>query len=133
MALKGAWRRTRLLDRLVVALLLVLCGVLLVWLRPGPPGQRVVVERDGKVVFTAPLSEERTVELAGRLGPTRLAIRHGSVCILDSPCPRKICIGMGSIARSGELLACVPNGLLVRIDGGPGGKKPAPAYDLLSR
>ena len=120
MALKGAWRRTRPLDRLLVTLLLILCGVLLVWLRPGPPGSRVVVEREGKVIFTAPLDEERTVELAGRLGSTRLAIRHGSVRILDSPCPRKICIGMGSITRTGELLACVPNGLLVRIDGGPG-------------
>jgi hypothetical protein len=133
MALKGAWRRTRPLDRLLVALLLILCGVLLVWLRPGPPGSRVVVEREGKVIFTAPLDEERTVELAGRLGSTRLAIRHGSVCILDSPCPRKICIGMGSITRTGELLACVPNGLLVRIDGGPGAQNSKPAYDLLSR
>lgn len=133
MALKGAWRRTRPLDRLVVVLLLTLCAVLLVWLRPGPPGERVVVERAGKVVFTAPLDDERTVDVAGRLGPTRLAIRHGGVRILDSPCPRKLCIAMGSIARTGQLLACVPNGLLVRIVGDRDGRKPAPAYDLLSR
>lgn len=131
MALSGVWRRTRLLDRLVVALLLLLCGLLLVWLRPGPPGRRLLVERDGKVVYTAPLDQERTVELAGRIGTTRLGIHQGSVCIEDSPCPHKVCIGMGRIERAGELLACVPNGLLVRIDGGAAAA--GEGYDLLSR
>ena len=36
---------------------------------------------------------------------------------------------MGAIARAGELLACVPNALLVRIDGVGKGA----AHDLLSR
>ena len=131
MALSGVWRRSRPLDRLVVVLLLLLCGLLLVWLRPGPPGRRLLVERDGVVIYTAPLDLERTVELTGRLGITRLAIGQGSVCIEDSACPRKVCIGMGRIERAGELLACVPNGLLVRIDGDAAeqGEK----YDLLSR
>ena len=133
MALNGVWRRTRPLDRILVVLLLLLCGLLLVWLRPGPAGRRVIVERDGAVIFTAPLDQDRTVALAGRLGPTRLAIRHGSVCIEASPCPRKLCIGMGHIARSGQILACVPNGLLVRIDGGPTAAGKGGGYDLLSR
>ena len=47
------------------------------------------------------------------------------------PVPRKICIGMGAIARTGSILACVPNHLLVRI-AGKEGKKPKD-YDLLSR
>ena len=133
MALNGVWRRIRPLDRLLVVLLLVLCGFLAIWLRPGPAGRRVLVERGGTVIFSAPLDRDRTVELAGRLGPTRLAIRHGSVCIEASPCPRKLCIGMGRISRSGEVLACVPNGILVRIDGGPSAAGKGDGYDLLSR
>jgi hypothetical protein len=37
---------------------------------------------------------------------------------------------MGRIARQGQLLACVPNGLLVRIEGEPGEE---PSHDLISR
>jgi hypothetical protein len=39
-------------------------------------------------------------------------------------------MGMGEIARHGELLACVPNHLLVRIEGG---EERDGDYDLLSR
>ena len=133
MALRALWRRTRPLDRLVVALLLLFCGVLLVWLRPGPPGRRVIVERDGKVVFTAPLDRDRVFAVSGPLGATQLAIHQGGVRIEDSPCPHKVCIGMGRIDRRGEIIACVPNHLLVRIDGGPQGDRTGPDYDLLSR
>jgi hypothetical protein len=46
-----------------------------------------------------------------------LSIHDGRACILSSPCPLKICMGMGKVSRAGELLACVPNELLVRIEG----------------
>jgi hypothetical protein len=133
MALKALWRRMRPGDRLVVGLLLGACGLLFVLLRPGAPGRKVMVERDGQVIFTAPLDRDRTVALKGPLGTTRLAIRDGTACIEESPCPRKVCIGMGRIARSGELLACVPNHLLVRVTGGPQEDDSAAPYDLLSR
>lgn len=134
MALKRLWRRTRPGDRLVVAVLLLLSLGLLVVLRPGPPGRRVVVEQAGRVIFTAPLDEPRAVALEGPLGTTRLAIRDGTVCVEAAPCPHRVCIGMGAIGRAGELVACVPNDLLVRIEGGPpSAPKPATDYDLLSR
>jgi len=132
-ALKALWRRTRPGDRLVVGGLLAACGLLFVLLRPGAPGREVVVERDGRVIFTAPLDRDRTVALKGPLGTTRLAIRDGAACIEASPCSHKVCIGMGRIARSGELLACVPNHLLVRVTGGSHQDDSAAPYDLLSR
>jgi hypothetical protein len=131
MALKGLWRRTTVLDRLVVAALLG--GTLLSFMlldRLGT-GRRVVVERAGEVVFTAPLDVARTVRLDGPLGETVLEIRDGHACIRESPCPHKVCMGMGEVARRGELIACVPNRLIVRIEGGIENQEPG--YDLLSR
>ncbi len=131
MALKDVWRRTTLLDRVVVAALLA--AILLSFFLLGRlgTGSRVVVERAGEVVFTAPLDTARTVRLAGPLGETVLEIRAGRACILEAPCPHKVCMGMGQVARRGELIACVPNRLLVRVEGGSARKEPA--YDLLSR
>ncbi|BCR06855.1 hypothetical protein DESUT3_39240 [Desulfuromonas versatilis] len=131
MALSPLLRRTTWLDRVIVLAVLLagLGGVVLAG--TGARGERVVVERDGKVIFTAPLAEERTALLEGPLGAALLSIHGGKVCILESPCPLKVCIGMGEVAREGELLACVPNHLLVRIEGRGGQRRED--YDLISR
>lgn len=133
MAVKAVWQRMTWLDRLLVVLLLVTAGATQVWLGSRPVGARVVVEQDGKVVFQAPLDAPRQVSINGPLGATTLSIEQGAVCILDSPCPRKICMGMGAIQRTGQVIACVPNHLLVRIEGATDSKAPKHDYDLLSR
>ncbi|NIQ96240.1 MAG: NusG domain II-containing protein, partial [Desulfuromonadales bacterium] len=47
----------------------------------------------------------------------RLEIENGTARIVDSPCPYKVCISMGEISRRGEIIACVPNRLLVQVAG----------------
>jgi len=119
------------LDRLLFCLLFGGALVLAVLVLRLPGGSRLVVERDGRVVYRAPLNEDRRVQLEGPLGATEILIEKGSVRVLRSPCPHKVCIGMGRIDRSGEWLACVPNHLLLRV---AGGKSPiGEGYDLISR
>lgn len=131
MALKAIWRRLTPLDRLVVLVLLLAAGASFVLFGQRPRGERVVVEQAGRVVFTAPLGDERTVALPGPFGETLLAIRHGRAHIAAASCPNKVCMGMGEVSRRGELIACVPNGLLLHIEGGAADE--AKDYDLLSR
>ena len=125
------WRRMTPLDRLLVAVLLAAVAASFVVVGRLPAGARVVAEQDGRIVFTAPLSEARSVRLAGPLGDTRVEIADGRACVTESPCPHKVCMGMGQVSRRGELLACVPNRLVIRIEGGR--EEGEPAYDLLSR
>lgn len=119
------------LDRLLLAGLLLLAlglSLALVWL---PGGSRVIVEQDGRTLYQGPLSESRQVQLDGPLGTTTLVLDQQGVKIIDSPCAYKVCIGMGQIGRVGEWIACVPNHLLIRIEGGaPPGEQD---YDLISR
>ncbi len=130
--MNGKTLRQRLtpFDRKLVLLLALL--VLFSFLLPlrQELGERVLVSSGDQVLFTAPLSLEQLVELSGPLGVTRLQIAHGGVRVLSSPCPRKICIGMGEARNRGDLLACVPNRLVVRITGGA---EKRGSYDLLSR
>lgn len=130
MALKDLLARTTLLDRIIV--LALFAGTLAGAVRAGsaPAGERLVVERDGKILFAAPLGEERTFALKGTLGETVVALQGGKARILASPCPHKVCLGMGPIGRDGEIVACVPNGIVLRVEGG---KPPEKDYDLLSR
>lgn len=65
-----------------------------------------------------PLSADRQVAVPGPLGDTLIAIKDRSLRILDSPCPNKTCIAAGSIDRPGQWLACLPNDVVVHIEGG---------------
>lgn len=130
MALSSLWARITATDRLLMALL-VLAAIASLWLSIGRPAGRFVVIYEGeRIAFTAPLSQERQIELHGPLGVTQVVIAAGKVRVVSSPCARKICIGMGEIERSGDLLACVPNRVVVRIEGEEDAEGD---YDLLSR
>jgi hypothetical protein len=117
-------------DWLVVLLLLCASMAGIAWVAAAPRGTRVIVTSSGQTCFIAPLDQPRSVDLDGPLGQTHLVIDDQGARITDSPCPHKLCIAMGPARNSGDLLACIPNRILVRIDK-PGGEE-AP-YDLLSR
>lgn len=128
----GGWlRRLTLFDRRLVLIiaLLVLVSFLLP-LRQGG-GARVVITSGDRTVFVADLKQDRQVELTGPLGTTVLQIADGAAQVLSSPCRQKICIGLGKARHRGDLLACVPNRLVIRIEGDVAVQEQD--YDLLSR
>ena len=61
--------------------------------------------------------EDKTIHVQGPLGVTTILIENGEVWIEDSPCREKICIKMGKIRRTGEQLICVPNRVVVELEG----------------
>jgi hypothetical protein len=84
---------------------------------PGGGQASVVIKgRDGEWVY--PLSSDREISVAGPLGDTHVGIRGKSARIEDSPCPNQTCVASGSIGRAGQWIACLPNQVLVRIEGG---------------
>lgn len=80
-------------------------------------GDWVVIEVNSKQVHRLPLSEDRVVEVNGPIGATRIEIRDGKAHIARSPCKNKVCIKSGFIQYADRLVACLPNKLVVRIEG----------------
>ena len=64
------------------------------------------------------LATDRQIEFAGDLGISTLEIKHGKVRFIASPCHAKVCIHSGWIHNTGQILACLPNGVLVELEGG---------------
>ena len=84
---------------------------------PGKGRAEVTITgKDGEWVY--PLSPDREVPVAGPLGTTLVEIRAKAVRIEDSPCPNKTCIAAGAISSPGQWLACLPNRVFVRVEGG---------------
>ncbi len=70
---------------------------------------------EGRWVY--PLDQEQTVSIAGPLGETVVRIEEGTVRVLSSPCPEKLCIKTGRIEKPGQWIACLPNRVLITIRG----------------
>ena len=64
-----------------------------------------------------PLDSEVELEVRGPLGHTHVHIHDGAVYVSESPCNQKICIAAGSISAPGTFIACLPNQVLIRIEG----------------
>ncbi len=64
------------------------------------------------------LDEHKDIEVPGPLGTTIVHIEGGIVRIADSPCKNKLCIAMGAISQDRQWIACLPNNVFVRIQGG---------------
>lgn len=81
-------------------------------------GRIVITGSSGSWIY--PLEASGTLEVPGPLGTTIVEFHGGEVHIADSPCPTKSCVQMGSIRYKGQWLACLPNEVFVRIEGGAG-------------
>ncbi|MDR1318114.1 MAG: NusG domain II-containing protein [Treponema sp.] len=76
----------------------------------------VNVKGEGGVWLFSPDAAE-TLRVAGPLGDTVVEIRNSEVRVLSSPCVNQTCIAAGAIHARGQWIACLPNRVLVSIDG----------------
>lgn len=109
-------------DWLVLALGLLVLGLL--WVHQvGSLEGRVVVRLDGKVFLEANLRLNRSIEVPGPLGTSRIEIRDGKVRVAADPSPRQLCVRQGWIPPGGAVV-CLPNRVSV--------ENAAAGYDTLN-
>ena len=114
------------LDALVVLAVLLL-GVAAAWLAYGGENSGALtatVKHRGQVVARVELSsltEEKTVSIDGAYHLTVTLDRTGAA-VTDSDCPGQDCLHTGRITRSGQSLVCLPEQVIVTLEG----KAPSP-------
>ena len=95
----------------------------------GGKGDRVRVYVDGKEYADFPLNEERDIIISGHAGlNNRLIIKNGEADIVDADCPDKLCVHQKSISKDKETIVCLPNRVVIEIEGRTEG-----AVDAVSR
>ncbi|MEZ5065740.1 MAG: NusG domain II-containing protein [bacterium] len=117
-SVRGLWRALTPADRIVSLALLLGSIALGVAARPSGEPTAAVVTVGGEVVATLPLDRDSRVEVQGRLSPVTIEVSGHAVRVTESACPHRICVRMGPRRHSGEIIACVPNALVVRLTGG---------------
>ncbi|NLZ68838.1 MAG: NusG domain II-containing protein [Spirochaetales bacterium] len=63
------------------------------------------------------LDKDKTLTFSGPVGKTTISIENRQVSIQNSDCPNKTCIKNGSINTEGQILVCLPNAIVVKIEG----------------
>jgi hypothetical protein len=86
--------------------------------RDSPPQVRI---QGAGQTWVFPLDAEETLAVPGPLGDTVIEISQGRTRVLSSPCPNQTCVAAGHIRRRGQWTACLPNGVLLVVEGGADG------------
>ncbi len=69
---------------------------------------------DGNEIY--PLNKDGVFSLNG--GTNTLVIENGEAWVSEANCPDKVCMGMGKISKNGEFIACLPNQVIIVVEGG---------------
>ncbi len=109
-------------DALVVlAVLLLAIGTAAVFYGNLGGGEHVTAtithrgETVDKVLLSA-LNEKKTVTIDGTYHLT-ITLTEDGVCVTHSDCPTQDCLRTGTISRPGQSIVCLPEQVVVRLDG----------------
>lgn len=87
------------------------------WQTDMPASHAEIINHAQEKTIT-PLNQDQTLHVHGKLGDSVLQVRQGKVRFIQSPCTGKFCIHSGWLTHSSEVMACLPNGVLVEMKGG---------------
>ena len=105
-------------DKILILCLIFLGITSFFWVNKlKTPGDTALIQMDGQIKYELKLNENKKIKLHGSVGESIIQIKNGSVRILHSDCPAKICVKSGPINQAGALIVCVPNKIVIRITG----------------
>jgi hypothetical protein len=104
-------------DIVIILLALSLTGFSFfsTYLKPRNILQVLIQGQNQKWIF--PMGAEETVNVQGPLGSTVVRIHENQAWVESSPCKNKICVSAGHLRSNGEFAACLPNKVLIMIEG----------------
>lgn len=105
---------------IVSLLLIAFLGFFAVKCFHGVAGETVIAELDGECVFSHALNEDAETVIHGKTCDNHIIIKNGEVYVSEAGCPDKICVDHRPISHGGESIVCLPNRLVIRIEGEPG-------------
>jgi hypothetical protein len=105
-------------DKIMIVLCVLFNAGLFYYFSSGMgQGGWVVIEVDRERVGRYSLYKDRITQVEGTLGKTKIEIRDGKARILKSPCKLKVCIKSGYIQYADRISVCLPNKVVVRVEG----------------
>lgn len=84
------------------------------------PGSEIIIEAKGEVVERIPVRKysnwSKTYNIEGKIGISKIIVENERVRMVESPCPNKVCVNTHWIENSGQIIACIPNDIIIIIE-----------------
>jgi len=109
---KSRYRPLKIGDLIIIIIFLTA-----IFFIPRSAGEKIIVIVDKRKEYIYPLNVDRILEFKGEIGIMKLEIKDKKAKVIESKCPLKICMKKGWIKNKGEQIICVPNRVVIRIDG----------------
>ncbi len=115
---------TKILIAVTLALLIITGMAAFLLMRPDNEGKTAYIYQNDELIKTVDLSSvtesyEFTV-ISEDGGSNTVRVRSGSIGVVSADCPDGLCVGMGFIGAKGMPVVCLPNGLMIVVEGGEG-------------
>lgn len=112
---------------LFICLILIGGGLSYLAFSGSSTGDLVVVKVNGEIYGKYSLSKDRTITVNRNGHMNKITIKGGKVQVSKSSCKNQICVKQGSISTTHQSIVCIPNRVVVSIEG-KGGE-----YDVISQ
>jgi hypothetical protein len=119
MGIKDKEMLKRIRGDIILILVLITASVLLFVLKDnGKDGKLLKVSVNGSEICTLSLDEDIEYEIQGFISKNILIIENGKARMKEAGCPDKLCVKQGEISKAGESIICLPNRIIVSVEGG---------------
>ena len=105
-------------DIIFALLLIVVFLSVFLIIRGGEEGTYITVSIDGVLEESYTLTENEQVINVG--DGNVLTIINNEAYMSYANCPDQVCVKKGKVSKSGEDIICMPNRVIVRVEGGAG-------------
>ena len=106
-------------DLFVIAAVLLIAGALFGYtILNRTPGAEVVITIDGEEFMRLDLNGDASVTVGEGEHQNVVSIKNGAVCVSEASCPDHVCMNSGWKKYDGETIVCLPNKLVVTVEGG---------------
>lgn len=102
---------------------IILTTSVLFYRRPGEAKiVKIYVDGEEYSAYTLSQKYETILDIPAKggyyTGYNRIRIKDDTVTIIESSCPNKDCVRMGTIRDTGDMLICLPYRVVIRLEGG---------------
>lgn len=100
---------------LIIFLASILFAASLIFSKKSDSKTLIVQTHEGKFAYA--MDGSTRLEFTGLIGKSHIAVEDGKAWFEDSSCENKICVEAGKISRPNQWAACLPNGIIIYIEG----------------
>jgi len=105
-------------DTLAIAVAAVLVGMLYArYWQPSVAADSFEVRSGGELLGRYSLANNQLLPIHGRIGESLLEVKDRRVRFRSAPCRNQVCVHSGWLAHGGDVAACLPNRVSIRLIG----------------